>query len=398
MILYSKNGDFLGIGKDELSFLGYEDLDEFKSIHSDIADLFVNRPGYIFKFKNFSWIDYALHSGAPKKSVIIKLKSGNEVEVPLKIKELFLYSPTEKEDLYYSIEFTNNMSHNNQIQPESNFIQSKPAPQIQPGEQTYTQPETIEQEPFTEPQEEVTFEEDFVQEETKDEDIAVDFNQVREEEKPVLKLKVDNDIFEEKDEDPILKDYEEQPTVEIESENEDDYKPILDVASNYEEDFVEEQDDQPTLKIKSDDEEFKPLPDMTENYEEDFIEEKSIDPSTDILSDYVDESNVEEDIEFDIVQCVDELGLDMSLVGELLTDYMEKIDKSIPIIKESLNEDNEKLAKDKLYKLKGVSDNLHIHQLSNRLEKVIKANDIQSKQDELEKFEKIVEKFRGELI
>ncbi|HIP44899.1 MAG TPA: hypothetical protein EYG93_06170, partial [Sulfurospirillum arcachonense] len=102
MILYSKSGDFLGIGKDELSFLGYEDLDEFKSIYSDVADLFINRPGYIFKFKNFSWIDYALHSGAPKKSVIIKLKTGNEVEVAIKIKELFLYNPKENEELYYS--------------------------------------------------------------------------------------------------------------------------------------------------------------------------------------------------------------------------------------------------------------------------------------------------------
>ena len=74
MILYNKSGDFVGAGKDELSFLGFEDIDEFRHLHKDIADLFVNKPGYIFKFKNFSWIDYTLHSGAPKKKCYYQAK------------------------------------------------------------------------------------------------------------------------------------------------------------------------------------------------------------------------------------------------------------------------------------------------------------------------------------
>ncbi len=67
MILYGKNCDFIGIGKEELSFLGFENIDQFKEVCSDVADLFVNKPGFIYKFKNFSWIEYTLNSGAPKK-------------------------------------------------------------------------------------------------------------------------------------------------------------------------------------------------------------------------------------------------------------------------------------------------------------------------------------------
>ncbi len=213
MILYSKNGDFLGIGKDELSFLGFEDLDEFKSVHNDVADLFLNKPGYIFKFKNFSWIDYALHSGAPKKSVIIKLKSGNEVEVPLKIKELFLYSPTQNEDLYYAVEFTNNLSQNTIVSNESTIMQPDSSTQIQTPESFNEEPEkeeTLKETIEAQPPQEISFEEDFNKEEN--EDISIDFNSSEEdknisidfnapeenqEDEPVLKLRVDDAIYEE---------------------------------------------------------------------------------------------------------------------------------------------------------------------------------------------------------
>ena len=376
MILYSKNGDFLGIGKDELSFLGYEDLDEFKSIHSDIADLFVNRPGYIFKFKNFSWIDYALHSGAPKKSVIIKLKSGNEVEVPLKIKELFLYSPTDNEDLYYSVEFTNNISQNSSSQSESNFIQATPAPQID-----IPEPEPMVIDSFNEPKQDISYEEDFTQEQNKD--ISVDFDTIQneidiEEDKPVLKLKVDNDIFEES---------EEQAPIKIESNYEEELPSTMDITSDY----VKEETVEPKLDIISDYVEETPISEISlkeQTFEEDITFENRV----------IEDENDDEDIDFDLVQCVDELGLDMSLIGELITDYMEKIEKTIPIIKSSLEESNEVVLKDSIYKLKGISDNLHMYQLSNKLENILNAKDTEEKNKELEKFEKIVEKFRGELI
>lgn len=89
MILYNKSGEFLGISREELSFLGYEDLEDFKSTNDDVADLFVNRPGYIFKFKNFSWIDYALHSGAPKKALFYNLKLEMKLKPILKLKSFF---------------------------------------------------------------------------------------------------------------------------------------------------------------------------------------------------------------------------------------------------------------------------------------------------------------------
>lgn len=102
MILYDKSGQFIGMTHTELNLLGYDDMEAFCNEHTDIADLFVNKAGYIFKFKNFSWIDYLLYSGAPHKHAIIRTKNGKEVEVLLAAREFFLPNLT----LWYSVELT----------------------------------------------------------------------------------------------------------------------------------------------------------------------------------------------------------------------------------------------------------------------------------------------------
>ncbi len=337
MILYSKSGDFLGIGKDELSFLGYEDLDEFRSFHSDVADLFINKPGYIFKFKNFSWIDYALHSGAPKKSVIIRLKSGNEVEIALKIKELFLYK--EKDDIYYSVEFINNSLQSNTTSINDINIQSTPSSvATTTNEITIDEPSDIKVEKVIE---EISIAEDFI-----DNDISDDY-----------KTEVDD-----------------TPKIQLKS----DYKLL-----NEESDF----------KIKQEEPNIKEAPKDSIEIDEDY---KPIGIKFDLDNDKVTKEE-SDDFDFDLVQCVDDLGLDISLVCELLSDYLEKIDTSLPIIKSSIESEDKETLKNNIYELKGISDNLKILKLSSILESILEATNIDDKLQKLERFERIVVKFREEL-
>lgn len=378
MILYNKRGEFLGIEKEDLSFLGYEDLEEFKSINDDVADLFVNRPGYIFKFKNFSWIDYALHSGAPKKSVILKLKTGNEIETAIKIKEVFLNNPKDNEDIYYCLEFTKSMGQNNPAQTES-FIQASPTP-------SFISPETSDNKTtdFEEsPQEKIlpqSFESDFeeIVEDKFENDISQDFNQSDDnEEETSFKLKLNNleedNQFETKlkIEDDLIQDYVEK-------------EPEISTQSNYEENFHNEEDTVTTPKISLDnsDEDFTIK--LKESYEDDTIS-KEIEVE-------------EESAEFDLLECVEEIGLDIGLVSELITDYITKLDKTIPEIKLAVSEDNEELLKDEVYKLKGISDNLYIHHISNQLVNIINAQSKEEKNIEVDKFDRIVTKFKGEFI
>jgi len=100
LILYSKDTKFLGASADILSILGYEDINVFMSYNNDIADLFVNRPGYVHKFDNFSWISYVLNGSLPNKNVIIKTRNGGEIESSISISEIFL---TSDDDKYYIV-------------------------------------------------------------------------------------------------------------------------------------------------------------------------------------------------------------------------------------------------------------------------------------------------------
>ncbi len=103
MILYDDKYNFLGMSSDTLSFLGYEDIGEFLSQHNDFANLFVNKEGYIYKFDNFAWIDFVLYSGSTNKKAAVTLKNGQEAEVSVSIKELFLAQNLEGAKKLFSV-------------------------------------------------------------------------------------------------------------------------------------------------------------------------------------------------------------------------------------------------------------------------------------------------------
>jgi len=391
MILYSKSGEFLGISREELSFLGYEDLEDFKSINDDVADLFVNRPGYIFKFKNFSWIDYALHSGAPKKSVILQLKTGNEVETNIKIKELFLNNPKENEDIYYSVEFTNSLVQNNPIQSNPSLQQIQPA---------VSAPQIVSPEP-TEEKEEIVqpVQETKIPISSYDNDFKDDY-----EEKIPLNLdesfddtigfkKSDESLkIESNSQDDFMQDYKEE-TLKIDAK--EDYKEIkLDTQEEDQQTALPEPivtpdtlDDGITIKLKED---VDTVPIIQQDSNED------IDTLQTIQEDSKEDE--EENFDFDILECVEQLGLDIGLVSELLTDYVEKLTQTLPLLKLNINTDDQVSLEENIYNLKGISDNLHVNQISNKLTDILQAIDKENKEIEVEKFEKIVTKFKGELI
>ena len=107
MILYDKNYNLIGVSRAVLGFLGYNDLEEFKSIHEDFAELFVEKKGYIYKFKNFSWIEYVLYGGGGNKRAVVSLKNSQEVETELRVREIELLKNIGQSDKFYLIELAN---------------------------------------------------------------------------------------------------------------------------------------------------------------------------------------------------------------------------------------------------------------------------------------------------
>jgi len=91
------------MSNETLSYLGYEDLSDFTSQHSDFGNLLVNKEGYIYKFQNFSWIDFILYSGSPNKSALLQLKTGEPLEIKLSVKEVHLINELGNNSKFYSI-------------------------------------------------------------------------------------------------------------------------------------------------------------------------------------------------------------------------------------------------------------------------------------------------------
>ncbi|MDR0666600.1 MAG: hypothetical protein LBF71_04225 [Campylobacteraceae bacterium] len=101
MILYDKNTKFIGVSADILAVLGYEDMNAFMAYNNDVADLFVNKQGYVHKFDDFSWINYVLNGSLPSKNVIIKQRSGGEIGASISITEILLSNA--KDDKCYLV-------------------------------------------------------------------------------------------------------------------------------------------------------------------------------------------------------------------------------------------------------------------------------------------------------
>jgi len=399
MLLYRKNGDFIGIGREELSFLGFEDMDQFKDVCSDVADLFVNKPGFIFKFKNFSWIDYTLNSGAPKKSVILKLKNGNEIETGIKIKEIFLYDVQNDEEIYYCVEFINNMTQPvlepvDTVFPDSS--DTKPALKVT--EDIKFKPQVIE--PIEEQKDitinfdneiEIAKEKEDSIEDKIHEDLAVDFNQTSISETPDVKLKIDDDVF-------LIKDKED--------------KLPKDLTVDFNQTSVSET---PDIKLKIDDDVFliKDTPDVSigdnleivtttpdiEKEEDIKIVQEGYQKEDRRVADIALVEDLEEEIyQFDLAQCAEELGLDISLIAEVMNDYMQKVDKTIPQLKNCIDINDEISLQNHLLNLKGVSDNLHIDYLSKQLENIIRERRKSTRKEKVEHFEKMVAEFKDNIL
>ena len=77
MLLYNQRKEFVGIDEDDLASLDFANINELQNESHDFADLFVKKPGYIHNFKNFSWIDFILHSETDESKAIIHAKGRN---------------------------------------------------------------------------------------------------------------------------------------------------------------------------------------------------------------------------------------------------------------------------------------------------------------------------------
>ncbi|MDX1809386.1 MAG: hypothetical protein R3331_07590 [Sulfurospirillaceae bacterium] len=351
MILYDKKGNFLGMSQKELSSLGFQDLDEFKSYHTDIADMFVNRPGYISNFKNFSWIDYALHSGAPNKNILIKNKNGNEMEAILHISEVFLVDTLNNESGIYNIEIDFNS--------DVNKINANPIFSSEPESDDTVDTSEIENETDTSYS---TVDEDNTEksEEPENNDfIAEDFDTSSYEninnKESSLDYTTDTDI-------PIA-EYEPNIKLKIDFDS-DDFESDEDTNTNKIQVDLEDEFDN-AINIKDDpalDEELKTYTEPEPISNNQIEEEMNFEPIISIK---------QEPEEIDITQIAEDTGVGLEDLAQFINEFIDESKSAINLIKSSQETQNLEFIKNKLVMLKGIVAPLKIYSIVNTLDLVI---------------------------
>ncbi|MDD3343714.1 MAG: hypothetical protein PHR87_09085 [Sulfurospirillaceae bacterium] len=344
MILYDKSGLFLGMGNQELYSLGYEDMDEFKNYHNDFAELFVNKPGYIFKFKNFSWIDYTLHSGTPNKRIIIKTKSGKEIESSLIIHEIFLDHSLNGSTLCYCIELSNNTfkTDTSLNKNTTSVIESVPEP-IFKAEEVPHYNSFIEDAPFAKPT--ATFSEEYSQPNME----------------PTVAFSSNTVTFE------LPKAYEDAEEIAVRKVPEDDIQPGFKLKIDQDilkQDMATEESTsiQAPLEyasiddIRSDDFSFAP---EQEQYPEDTQKDLLNDHSLLVEKEQLFERSFDQE-PFDLSDCAEHLGLDISTIASIMSEYSDELTTKLKMIEENMHTNKLHEANQEVVKLKSIALNLNM--------------------------------------
>lgn len=367
MILYDRNAVFLGMGSQELYLLGYEDMEEFKNYHNDFADLFINKPGYIFKFQNFSWIDYTLHSGTPNRKVLIKTKNGKEIETSLNIHEIFLRKELSGSHACFCIELSNAPFRNElpiSSKPSSAFDSTERMPESFSPQIEIDSKDALPKHITTDSSEESSiYDTDYTP------------SLIHEEEE-----KHENDFQITSNDTPVL-----EPKIDIKLRFDDDIlSPKPQTYSSIDE-------------IKIDDLDF---PVSQEHYHDDKYEDLQNDNNLFVHDIKTENRDIAAYEDFDFSVIADELGLDISLLAQILSEYIEELDEKMPTIKAAIEQHNFILAKNEISKLKSVAYHLRILHLCNQFDSFEKILENESMQESVNAFlnlNQTILKFKSEI-
>lgn len=370
MVLYDKKSNFLGIGRSELSLLGFEDIEEFKSYHDDFADLFVNHPGYISKFKNFSWIDYTLHSGVSNKSVILRHKNGTEIEAKLDIMEIFLLDEISGESSIYNIDINVSTGKNDFTITNNPHLNQK----------------NIKLEPV---KEDFEINQDTFQTDSQKSPIAETTPEVE---------KLNFDDF-------AIEDYEEdEQTLKNETGVTDSFEKIPENEDyiEKEEDFIlNEKPKETTIKLKVDmsddilDKKYEPQDDtLSDDETETIIQKDDVETKKEISKN--DELDIDDD-ELDFTQIAEDTGMDIEDLAMFIDEFIKESKNASAKLSEEENQSDIKLLKDEILQLKGIVSNLKMKNFVKMLNLMFENCGTQEFEHYLNKFDSMVKNLENQL-
>lgn len=152
MLIYNQRKEFIGVNEATLRRIGYNNIQELKEDVVDFADLFENRPGFVHNFKNFSWIDFILHSEQDDIKARIRC-NGKIYSCKFKVELFFFAQESEGSEKGFSIELTDiqTIGDDDGSRPREIYEPEAPASMQMPTAQNTTATPSMAQDLISEP-------------------------------------------------------------------------------------------------------------------------------------------------------------------------------------------------------------------------------------------------------
>ncbi|CAI6147596.1 MAG: hypothetical protein SPLUMA2_SPLUMAMAG2_01676 [uncultured Sulfurimonas sp.] len=344
MLIYNFEKEFLGIDEKDLKTLGFKDLAGLRIEVTDFADLFVKTPGFVHNFKHVHWIDFITCAESSEESKAIINVNNKNYKCVLQISTTYLVdSPSSKA---YIINL-NNLRELNSSESEriSGDITTRELPQTTvESKQIFNTPELSD---------------------------AFDTNNIEEE----LQAK------------PSAKGDPYETPIEIDLDVEDDSFQEEELSTNL--DTALEIDENLNLDDMSLDIDFED--DLSATLEEE-PEEVDI-PEIRTVKENFDNGYI-----YDPKVASDELGLPLDLIEEFIQDFIGQAKEFKTNLYQALDEQDLDALRTLSHKLKGVAANLRVEDALEILTTVNTSDDLNSIEDNLNTFYKIISKLAGEEI
>ena len=389
MLLYNQRKEFIGIDEDDLSALDFQSISELQSESHDFADLFVKKPGYIHNFKNFSWIDFILHSESDESKAIVHAK-GKNYSCSLHITPFHF---TADESGYAVIIKNLNLLKGAQDAQASKDLEAAGGIKSSPAPASTARQEHLENMPDLDIFLENIKMSNQPEPSLSEGSLSIDENlEISESELPNFEQSHTQELNE-----PEPLDIPEQLEADFSStlsrENEFgtpidiDYNAPLDINEDLMQDTYEEPMHEEEFTSEVLDESIKQEEPMLGDY-------VSSDDSDEHLSDLVKSGNYQ----YDPNIAANELGLPVDLIEEFIGDFIEQAHEFHDDLYASVNADDFDNVQILSHKLKGVAANLRVEDAFDVLSVVNISKDTQEILPNLNQFYKIIAKLEGKEI
>ncbi|MDQ7045720.1 MAG: Hpt domain-containing protein [Sulfurimonas sp.] len=144
MLVFNHKKEFVGIDKNDLEALGFSNLSQLQAEADEFADMFVKKPGFIHNFKHVNWIDFVECADSPQGAKVIINANAKNFQCFMSVQTIYLTDEPFSKAFIIHLNNINELTDNETEYVAVNLLeQSIPEPILPPMEPAPVKAEPI---------------------------------------------------------------------------------------------------------------------------------------------------------------------------------------------------------------------------------------------------------------